>query len=199
MELALWFLGAYLAGAIPTSYILGKMLKGIDIREHGSGNAGATNVFRVLGPAPAVVTLLVDALKGYIPVALTLQHFDVQVCAVVGLCAIVGHIWSVFLKFRGGKGVATAAGVFLALLPEPTLFAVGVFTLVLLFTRYVSLGSILAAVTLVTYTWLRNEPLLLSVLATVAGLLIIFRHRSNIVKLIRGEENRFGKTGGNEQ
>jgi acyl phosphate:glycerol-3-phosphate acyltransferase len=195
MHLILWLTGAYLIGAVPAGYIVVRMAKGIDIREHGSGNPGATNVFRVIGPFAGILTYVIDFLKGYLPVYLALRFAPgdpESIAAAAGLCAIAGHIWTVFLRFRGGKGVATASGVFLALLPLPTLFAIGTFAAVLLITRYVSLGSIIAALMLPAASLIRKEPAALTLFAAGAALLIIARHRSNIGKLIAGTEHRFG-------
>ena len=151
----LWVLGAYLLGSIPTGYWLGQAWKGIDVRQHGSGNLGATNVFRVLGKGPGAVTLILDLAKGFLPVAFCLRTFPGQLglAAAVGVAAIVGHTTSFWVQFKGGKGVATSGGVFLALLPVPGLIAIGIFFLSLVVTRIVSISSMLAAVGLAVSAW----------------------------------------------
>jgi glycerol-3-phosphate acyltransferase PlsY len=196
MILAAWCLGAYILGSFPTSYLVAKIVMGIDIREHGSGNPGATNVFRVVGPAAGVITFIVDAAKGLVPVALAGHAFgrtNLAPLVVIGLCAILGHMFTIFLRFKGGKGVATATGVFCALLPQPTGYAFAVFAIVLLLTRYVSLSSIAAAVSLPLFAFLLGSPLPLSVFALAVGVIVIYRHRRNIKRLLTGKENRFGR------
>jgi glycerol-3-phosphate acyltransferase PlsY len=154
--LLLMILISYLVGSVPTSIIVGKLLKGIDIRQHGSGNAGATNVFRVLGWKAGLVVLLIDIAKGVIPTVwvsqLGLQSgFSwefVNFQIVAGLCAVFGHIWTIFAGFKGGKGVGTGAGMVIGLAPLTVLICLGVFVIVVAATRYVSLGSVLASVAL---------------------------------------------------
>jgi glycerol-3-phosphate acyltransferase PlsY len=190
---------AYLTGAIPFSYLLGKWLKGIDIRQHGSGNPGATNVFRVMGPGPGIAAFLLDFSKGFIPAFLAAQHAGetgVLFAVIVGLAAILGHMFTVFLRFRGGKGVATGAGVFMALLPVPTLAALAVFGIVFLLTRYVSLGSIAASLTLPVISLLLGKPRELSLFAAMIAAVIIIKHHSNIRKLRQGTEHKFGSDNG---
>lgn len=195
MKLLFWLAIAYIAGSIPVSYLIARLVKGIDIREHGSGNPGATNVYRVVGPVPGVIAFILDALKGYLPVFFALRAFDGNPVAViaVGLAAVAGHMFTLFLRFKGGKGVATAAGVFFALLPLPTLYAFGVFCVILFATGYVSLGSIVAAVFLPGYCWLTGFPAVLSAFATLVAIFIIIKHRTNIRKLLSGTEHRFSR------
>jgi glycerol-3-phosphate acyltransferase PlsY len=190
---------AYLMGSIPTAYLAGKLTRGIDLREHGSGNLGATNVYRVLGPRIAVLVLLVDASKGAIPVlvfpGLTNSPRPDLWAIGYAVAAIAGHVRSVFLLWRGGgKGVATAAGAFLALAPIPSLVALAIFIVVLLAWGYVSLGSLTAAVALPLVIGLRDGPRspLFAVSALVAAF-VFWTHRANIARLRRGEEPRFGK------
>ncbi len=197
---------AYLVGSIPTSIIVGKVLRGIDIREHGSGNAGGTNVFRVLGWKPGVFVMVVDAFKGFaatfwisqLPIgAVPVPHETMQLIA--GCAAIVGHIWTVFASFRGGKGVGTAAGMLLALYPEALLICALVFAAMIFSTRIVSISSITAAimlpVVLSIFRYLMSRPVApsLYVFSFFAAGLIIFTHRSNIRRLLAGTENRFGQ------
>jgi len=187
---------AYFLGAIPTGYIITKLVKGIDIRKSGSGNPGATNVYRTAGAAAGITTFLFDTFKGFLPVALATAYLGGDKAAwgiIVGLCAVAGHMWTVFLGFKGGKGVATACGVFFALMPVPTLLAFVLFFAVLYFTRYVSAGSICAALFLPAYSWLTGEPRMLSAFASLIGIVIIIKHKKNIERLIKGTENRFGE------
>jgi len=194
----------YLTGSIPTSIIAGKLLGGIDIRKHGSGNPGATNVFRVLGWKAGVVVGLLDLAKGFIATVyisriafgeIPVSESLVQILA--GLAAVCGHVWSVFAGFRGGKGVLTAAGMFFGLAPGTTFACIMVFCIAAFPTRYVSLGSISAAVTLAVIMSVRKfimhheieMPLLIFTL--IISLLIIYTHRSNIKRLINGTENKF--------
>ena len=188
-------ISAYLLGAIPVGYIITKLIKGVDIRSLGSGNPGATNVVRSVGPAAGIATFFLDALKGYLAVIIAMKlsgSGHIYWWLIAGLCAVCGHIWTVFLKFKGGKGVATACGVFFALMPAATFAAFTVFLVVVYFTRYVSAGSICAAVFLPAFAWLMREPEILCVFATIVGLLVILKHKQNIERLIKGTENKFG-------
>jgi len=196
---------SYLIGSIPTSLITGKVLRGIDIREHGSGNAGATNVFRVLGWKPGVFVLLFDGFKGFAvtywisQIAVGANPLPPEIMQIIAGCsAIFGHIWTVFARFRGGKGVGTAAGMLIALFPLAFLICIAVFIIVVFFTRYVSLSSICAALTLpivlavFQYGLGKNIPVPLFIFSFFAAGLIIFTHRANIKRLLNGTENRFG-------
>lgn len=207
MWLVLLLLAAYCLGSVPTSIIAGKTLRGIDIREHGSCNPGATNTFRVLGWKIGVVVGLVDIIKGFAAVVLLppLIPADPWVTEearrmLAGFAAVAGHVWTVFAGFRGGKGVGAAFGMFLGLAPVPSLIAAAAWALLTFGTGYVSLGSITAAVVLPLTVialgiWRGDVPVPMAALSTILGLLVIVRHKSNIVRLIRGEENRFGKRG----
>ena len=190
---------SYLIGSIPSAYLAGKLTRGIDLREHGSGNLGATNVYRVLGAQLAIVVLLADALKGAIPVLLfpgltATSRPDLWAIA-FGTAAIAGHVRSVFLLWRGGgKGVATAAGAFLALAPIPSLIALAIFAAVLFAWGWVSLGSLSAATALPIAIAARDgvrSPLFL--VSAVVAVFVFWTHRANIARLRRGEEPRFGK------
>lgn len=203
---------SYLIGSIPTSIIISKAAKGIDIREHGSGNAGGTNVMRVLGWKHGVLVILLDALKGVLAVVVVARlhygsipfenatPFDdftlVQIIA--GISAVVGHIWTVFAGFKGGKGIATALGMLMMIVTVDMLIAVGVFIIVVTFSRYVSLGSLAGAIavplTLIVrenlfHVDIPNYNTLLPFLIFVA-LLVIFTHRKNVVRLLNGNENK---------
>lgn len=185
-----WVLLSYGLGSFPTAYLLVRWLTGQDIRRMGSGNPGATNVFRSVGKGAGAVTLAVDALKGWLPVWLCLRFFPGDWTAVLtGLATVAGHTWSPFLRFRGGKGVATSAGVFLALLPWTTLAALGVFALTLAASRHVSAGSLAAALILPPLAYWRHGLSPRAGLAAVVGLLVIMKHIPNIRRLMRGEEH----------
>jgi acyl phosphate:glycerol-3-phosphate acyltransferase len=186
---------SYLLGSIPTGYLWGKA-RGIDIRTVGSGNIGATNVMRALGKGPGITVLLIDALKGFLPVFLASRIFpDVQrntlqiLCCV---CVIAGHNWTCWLKFKGGKGVATSAGALLSFLPLPMLCVLAVWGIVFGLSRYVSLGSICAAIALPVATWLIKRELTLTTFTAVVGALVVYKHKSNIQRLLAGTENRVG-------
>jgi acyl phosphate:glycerol-3-phosphate acyltransferase len=189
-------LAAYLVGSTPTSYLAGRWTRGIDLREHGSGNLGATNTFRVLGPKIAAPVMLIDVLKGALPAALFPLWDGAPSWAwalAYGAAAIVGHVFSVFTRFRGGKGVATAAGVFLAVAPTAVLPAFVVWLAVLGLWRMVSLASISAAVTLIVALLLTESRPAVLVLGAVVAAFVIYAHRTNIRRIMRGEEYRFGK------
>ncbi len=190
--------GAYLLGSIPTSVWLGRAIKGVDLRDHGSGNAGATNAFRVLGKPIGSAVLLLDMLKGFLAVNLALlQHVIIPgseglmiLKIALGLLAVLGHIFPVFAGFRGGKGVATITGVGLAIHPFAALAAMGVYLLVFLLTRISALGSLLAVLTYpVWMIWVfKSEYLTIRIFSMVVVLLVLITHRSNIQRLVQGEE-----------
>lgn len=190
---------AYVMGSIPTSYLMGRF-KGIDVRKKGSGNVGATNVLRTVGKLPALIVLIVDILKGVLAVTLIASFFYNQempvnfnvLRALLGISVIVGHNWSVFLKLKGGKGVATSCGVFLVLLPEAAAVAILVFLLVLAITKYVSLGSILLSITVPVVAALMGKELEFILLSVTICILISYRHKSNIKRLLTGTENKVG-------
>lgn len=188
---ALAVLLSYVLGSIPTGLWLGQWLKGIDIREHGSRNIGATNTLRVLGKGLGVVALAGDIAKGLVPVLyisrLTEWEYAPMAC---GLAAILGHTLPVFLKFRGGKGVATSTGAFLGLSPIPTTIAITVFIVVVAATRMVSAGSVLAAIALAIAVYIVPTPIEVRVLITLVVLLVIVRHRSNLLRILAGTENK---------
>ncbi|WP_248925409.1 glycerol-3-phosphate 1-O-acyltransferase PlsY [Paenibacillus hamazuiensis] len=185
---------AYLLGSISFSYTAGKLLKGIDIRNHGSGNAGATNTLRVLGKGPAIAVLILDALKGTaaIWIGYAISGGSSLVEALCGLAAIVGHNWPVYYGFRGGKGIATTIGVMATLALVPSLYAGVVAILAIVFTRYVSLGSLLFAALLPILSYFMGRPTEVFWASLVLAVFAFVRHRSNIVKLLRGTENKIG-------
>ncbi|HWZ27281.1 MAG TPA: glycerol-3-phosphate 1-O-acyltransferase PlsY [Gemmatimonadales bacterium] len=190
----LWIGAAYLLGATPTSYVAGRLSRGLDLREHGSKNLGATNVYRVLGWRWAIPVGLIDIAKGAVPVALfgRWAHGAPGFPVFLGLAAVLGHIFSPYVGFKGGKGVATAAGMFLALAPLAVVIALPVWGLCLWTTGYVSLSSILAAAIfpiLVLVTPHAGAPALIASIGLAA--LIVYSHRANIRRLLAGTENRF--------
>ncbi len=185
-------LASYLLGATPTSYIAGKVGRGIDLREHGSKNLGATNVYRILGWKYAIPVALFDIAKGAVPV-LVFSH-PAWLAVAVGAAAVLGHMFSPYVSFKGGKGVATAAGMFLALAPVAVLLAILVWGLCLWLTGYVSLSSIIAVASVPVSVWLlgfRHDSLYVFWASVGLVALIIFAHRRNIGRLVAGTENRF--------
>lgn len=186
---------SYLAGSIPAGYIIGS-LAGVDVRTVGSGNVGATNVARAVGKTKGLLTLLIDVAKGFIPayVAFRLGFGDTAL-AIVGAGAFFGHLYPVFLKFQGGKGVATAAGVLLAVAPLALPIAMGVFAAVVYFSRIASLSSLTAALTAPLAVWVLSYPPAILVLSLVFAVMIVYRHRGNIERLIAGTEPRFDLRG----
>ena len=196
MPLGLALLASYLLGAIPTSYLAGKFFRGIDLRQHGSGNLGATNLYRTLGAKFAVPVALFDMAKGAVPVMVIapLVSSSRYFAVLCGIMAVLGHVFSVFVQFRGGKGVATASGVMLGLTPWAVLVALAVWLIVLRLSGYVSLGSMVGAIVLPVAAWflhpLQRDIIWIQVLVALA---IIWLHRANIKRLLAGTENRFGR------
>ncbi|MCK4408827.1 MAG: glycerol-3-phosphate 1-O-acyltransferase PlsY [Candidatus Eisenbacteria sp.] len=208
MQTALVIVISYLLGSIPTSDIAAR-LRGVHLRAVGSGNPGFTNVLRTLGPRVAAPVLIVDVAKGVVAVLLIagtlgagspLGHTGIRLAA--GLAAVAGHICPVFARFRGGKGVATACGVFAAMAPLATLAAVVLWLAIVLSTRYVSLGSIAAALFLPWAIWIEarilgtGRPTALTLTAGLVTVAVVLRHRANIGRLLNGTENRFGRSPG---
>jgi glycerol-3-phosphate acyltransferase PlsY len=185
---------SYLLGSVPFGFLLLRAFRGQDVRRTGSGNIGATNVARS-SPLLGVATLLLDALKGFSAVALTHAIFpgNATLAGTAALSAVVGHIFPVWLRFRGGKGVATGLGSFVMLAPKAVLLIVGIFVAIVLLFRYVSLGSVVAVALFPLMAWLldgyRNSPLMLAIMAA-ASLLVISQHQGNIRRLVAGTENR---------
>ena len=194
---------AYLLGSIPTAVWYSQGFFGLDIRQHGSGNAGATNTFRVLGKRAGTIVMLVDVLKGYTAASLStlLWYNDVitekeilTFKIVFGLVAVIGHLYPIFADFKGGKGVATLLGMMLATHPEMAAVCIGIFLLVVIASQYVSLGSIMAAlafpVLLLLQIFGQKENPLLIVFGFIIFLLVVITHQKNISRLLRGQENR---------
>jgi glycerol-3-phosphate acyltransferase PlsY len=184
----------YLLGSVSFSYLAGKLLKGIDIRKHGSGNAGATNTLRVLGVGPGITVLLLDALKGVVAVLVGhwLGESSSLLLVLCGMAAIAGHNWPIFFGFRGGKGVATTVGVMLSLAFLPTLYAIIIAVIAIAITRYVSLGSLLLTALLPIFIWFSGLPVEIFCLSLVLFMFAWVKHRRNIVKLLKGQENKIG-------
>jgi glycerol-3-phosphate acyltransferase PlsY len=196
---------AYFLGSIPTGYLVGKA-RGIDVRTVGSGNIGATNAFRVLGKGPGIVVLAVDALKGFLAVAVapgliyrlffstpwTIETHD-YLRIIAAIVAILGHNYTCWLKFKGGKGIATTAGVLAALVPVTFVAGVGAFIVVAFITRYVSVASLAAAVSLPVSTWLAGYGQRMIIVTAVMSVLAFYKHKANISRLMNGTENRIGQ------
>jgi len=190
-------IASYLIGSIPTAYIFGKIFKGIDIREHGSGNVGATNVFRVLGKGPGILALVLDIIKGVIPVVLIADLFGVTHILglmAVGCAAVCGHNWTCFLRFKGGKGVATSLGVLIGLtikiaaIRPLLIIALISWIISFLISRFVSLSSIIAATSLPITAVVTRQPIEIIILGIIFFLFIVIRHQPNIKRLIEGQE-----------
>ena len=189
-------MAAFFLGAVPFGLVIARLTVGVDIRETGSGNIGATNVARTLGLGFGVATLFLDLGKGLLPIIAARAWLDgdafAWVPAAVGLAAFFGHLYSPFLGFRGGKGVATALGVYLGLMPWAVIPALAAFLFCVFRWRYVSVGSMSAAVTAAVAAWLLDSPVPVIAAAGVIALFIILRHKDNIHRLARGEEKRWG-------
>jgi len=194
---------AYLLGSIPFGYLLVKVFRGEDVRLSGSGNIGATNVARSGAKGLGITTLVLDALKGSCAVALALLLArkessaccfpTLQLMATAALAAVLGHVFPVWLRFKGGKGVATALGVFMVLFPKAILVALAIFILVVVVTRYVSLGSVLGAISFpIAAYFLQPTDWVSLVLASTVSLIVVLKHHENIRRLLAGTESRFG-------
>jgi acyl phosphate:glycerol-3-phosphate acyltransferase len=187
----LWIAGAYLLGSVPTGLLLGKFY-GIDVRQEGSGNIGATNLYRTMGRKVGIITLLGDCLKGLLPVLLVWKlGMGEPMQAWVGLAAFFGHVFSIFLLFKGGKGVATALGVYLALAPLAVLGALAAFVLLVLIWRYISLGSIVAAAVMPLIIWFIPHSQQLLIATALISATVIIKHHANISRLVAGTESKF--------
>ncbi|NIM04763.1 MAG: glycerol-3-phosphate 1-O-acyltransferase PlsY [Armatimonadetes bacterium] len=194
MILALFMLAAYLVGGIPFGLIIAKTIRGVDIRQLGSRNIGATNVLRTVGWKGGLVVLILDAAKGFLPVLLAKSLFPNPIVTVgAGLAAMLGHTFSPFLRFTGGRGVATGLGVMLALSWEAALCGLGVALALMAAFRYVSLGSIMGSLSLPFFMLMFRQPLAYIIFTSLAAILIVVRHLPNIRRLLAGEEHKFGE------
>ena len=183
---------SYFFGAIPSGVWIGKAFKGIDVRDYGSKNSGATNSYRVLGAKLGIAVLIIDVLKGFIPLYIASKfNLAYNDLVILGLVAILAHTFSCFISFKGGKGVATSLGVFLFLAPVITLILLVIFILVVYFTKYISLGSITAAFLLPIFTFFTHRDTYLFTLSVVIAIFVIYRHKTNISRLLSGTENKF--------
>lgn len=201
MNLFLLIVAAYLIGSIPTAYWIGKAFFNIDIREHGSKNMGASNTFRVMGPVWGIIVLIIDLGKGMAAVQLALLVHSTDWLGteksfwqlLFGLVAVGGHVFPVFAGLRGGKGVATLFGLVLAIQPWIALISIGVFIIVVFLTRYISLGSIIAVIVFMACVWFayKESNVYMRWFSIIAAALVIFMHRSNLLRLLKGSENKF--------
>jgi acyl-phosphate glycerol 3-phosphate acyltransferase len=183
---------AYILGSIPNALWIGKVFRGIDVREHGSKNTGSTNAARVLGAKLGILTLILDISKGAIPTLIATMLLDSSISVIlVGICAILGHSFSIFMKFKGGKAVATTVGVFIVLVPGAILLAAVIFFLVFGITRYVSLSSMIGAISLPIWIMIFYKNIPLTIFGIIIAILIIVRHKSNIQRLLNGTESKF--------
>ena len=181
---------AYVMGSIPFAIVIGKWFWHVDVRDHGSGNVGTTNVFRVLGRRAGTLVLIGDMAKGFIPVYIAVHYFPTWFALIVALAALLGHMYSVFLRGGGGKGVATGAGIVLALVPLIFVIALIVFLVLLLATRMVSVASMAAALTFAICTIAFDKPIWYQILAVFAAFVVIFAHRANIRRIALRCENK---------
>lgn len=195
MEQILFSVAAYLLGAIPFGLLVAKS-RGVDIRSQGSGNIGATNVLRVLGKGWGIFTFVLDALKGFIPAFVfpRLAGLETDWGVLFGIVAILGHSFPVYLKFKGGKGVATSAGMLLGVAPIAILIGLVCWILCMVFSRIVSFSSIVATIAVAVTVWVLDpKALVVNMALTILAMLVIWLHRANIRRLLNGTENRFGK------
>ena len=182
---------AYLLGSIPNGLVFGKLIWQVDLREHGSHNIGATNAWRTLGKGPGFLIFLLDFFKGFISVWLgSVMAGTPMAMVLAGICAIIGHSCSVFLKFKGGKGVATGLGVIVMLMPLPALIVFAVWLLIVKISGYVSLGSIIAAALVPILAWLQGYAMEYTVFGLLAAAFVIVRHKANIIRLLNGSESK---------
>ncbi|MBU1148059.1 MAG: glycerol-3-phosphate 1-O-acyltransferase PlsY [Candidatus Omnitrophica bacterium] len=196
--LLLGLIASYLIGSIPIAYIFGRLFKGVDIREYGSGNVGATNVFRVVGKAPGLIALALDIFKGFLCATYAASFFMTLAPVArpelyrifAGLAAIAGHNWTIFLKFKGGKGVAASAGVVIGLIPKIFWLGFLVWGIAFSLTGFVSAASIIASIVIPIFALVFGEATEIVIFTSLLCLLIAYKHRPNITRLIKGEEKR---------
>jgi glycerol-3-phosphate acyltransferase PlsY len=190
MKILLVILVSYILGSIPFGYIIAK-IKGVDITKLGSGNIGATNVGRYLGKPYFFIVLFLDAVKGFIPTILFKLLFGLEYGILAGLFSVIGHSYSIFMKFKGGKGVATGLGVSIALIPIETIIGFGVWFLVLMIFKIMALASIISAVSVFIVVLFFEKSSLIKIVCGIIAVLIVLRHRSNIERIIKGTEPKF--------
>jgi glycerol-3-phosphate acyltransferase PlsY len=190
MKILLVILVSYILGSIPFGYIIAK-IKGVDITKLGSGNIGATNVGRYLGKPYFFIVLFLDAIKGFIPTILFKLLFGLEYGILAGLFSVIGHSYSIFMKFKGGKGVATGLGVSIALIPIETIIGFGVWFLVLMIFKIVALASIISAVSVFIVVLFLEKSSLIKIVCGIIAVLIVLRHKSNIERIIKGTEPKF--------
>jgi len=190
MKILLVILVSYILGSIPFGYIIAKM-KGIDITKLGSGNIGATNVGRYLGKPYFFIVLFLDAIKGFIPTILFKLLFGLEYGILAGLFSVIGHSYSIFMKFKGGKGVATGLGVSIALIPIETIIGFGVWFLVLTIFKIMALASIISAISVFIVVLFLEKSSLIKIVCGIIAVLIVLRHKSNIERIIKGTEPKF--------
>ena len=192
MIIILFIMLSYIMGSIPFGYIVGKHFKGIDIREHGSGNIGVANVLRVLGIKCALLVLIGDCLKGIAPLALVslLKIESIGFYLIIGTAAIIGHNWSVFLKFKGGKGIATTYGVVLFFYPYIAIISALIWLIIVIFTKFAALGSLLSILIMFLLSFLFITPVEFKIFIIIILIFAIIRHYSNIKRLIKREEHK---------
>jgi acyl phosphate:glycerol-3-phosphate acyltransferase len=194
LNIMLALLAAYLLGSVSFGYIAGRLLLGVDIRQHGSGNTGSTNVLRTLGTGPGIIVFFLDVAKGFtaIYIARLFTGADVAIM-LAGVAVVAGHNWPLFFKFKGGRGVATTVGVLAGLAPVVTLIVFAVGVIIIAVTRYVSLASITGAALLPVLLVAFRLPAAYILFGLVLSILTIWRHKQNITRLLNGTENKFGK------
>lgn len=191
-------ISAYLVGSFPTSFILAKTLKGVDIRQVGSKNAGATNVLRTVGKIPALITLIVDIFKGVLVVTVVAnffyrfeQYLDYEFYrALLALTVVCGHMWPVFLRFKGGKGIATTLGIMAVLTPKAFVVSLGAWLIVFFITNYVSLASIVLVISIPIFSAVFNKSFSIILLTSIICILTTYKHKENIKRLLKGEESK---------
>ena len=194
MGLVWAIISGYLLGSLSFSIIIIHLLKGVDIRKYGSGNAGMTNVLRNFGKGPAAIVFAGDFLKGLAGVYLGIYFGGIYYGVAAGLAAMAGHTYPLYFGFKGGKGVATGCAVLMALAPDVTLIAFAVFITTIFISRFISLGSLLAAVSVIILVFIFNKPLPVVIFGLIGSLFVIYRHKSNMIRLYKGTENKIGKT-----
>jgi len=196
--LSVSLLAAYLIGSFPTSYIFARLFKGIDIRQHGSGNVGATNVVRTVGKVPGFIVLMIDIAKGVIAVTIVARYFYPFIAgmdfaayrAMMGIAVICGHVWTVFLKFKGGKGIATTLGVIFVISPLALAASCVVWLACFIITSYVSLSSILLVVSCPIFAAILGEPIPVVLFTIIVCFITTYRHKPNIIRLLDGTESK---------